>query len=134
MKKILLVILLIFTFSLIAQQAYARLVPCGPGMPSPDDVCQFCHFFVLFKNIIDFILYSIIPPVAVFLVAWGGILFFFSAENPANIEKAKSLFKSVAIGLIIIYSSWFIVNLFFQAIGVQDWTGLREGWWKIDCP
>jgi hypothetical protein len=130
-QKIFLAIFLGFlVFSPLSASA-AGLVPCG-GECEP--VCQLCHVFVLFKNIIEFLLFIIIPPLVILLIAWGGILYIFSGGNPANINKANSIFKSIAIALLIIYGSWLIVNLFFQVIGVQEWTGL-ESWWKIEgCP
>ncbi len=115
-----------------------RLVPCGnPGQPP----CQFCHFFVLFKNVIDFLLVHIIPILAVLMIVIGGFMYVFAyfgaiggEGGPALLSRARSLFTYTIFGLIIIYASWLFVNLFFQVIGVADWTGLKEGWWKISCP
>jgi hypothetical protein len=123
-----------------------RLVPCGPGVTDATGKtihCTFCHFFVLFKNIIDFLLVHIVPILAVLMLVIGGFMYVFAYfgtipgggnGNPALVSRARSLFFYTILGLIIIYASWLIVNLFFQVIGVADWTGLREGWWKINCP
>lgn len=54
--------------------------------------------------------------------------------GPALLSRAKSLFTYTIVGLIVIYASWLIINVFFDVIGVADWTGLREGWWRINCP
>jgi hypothetical protein len=104
------------------------LVPCGgPG----ENPCQLCHLFVLLNNIFEFLITRIVPVVAVLMIAIGGLLFVISAENPQNIEKAKEIFKSVAIGLLLIFSAWLIVNLFLTVVGVASWTGK---WFQIKCP
>ena len=118
----------------------AGLVPCG-GEDEPP--CQLCHFFVLFKNVLDFIYFKIIPPLAVLFIAIGGFMYVFAfldpqemfgGGQPSLINKAKKLFASVMIGLILVYGSWIIVNTFFMIIGVAEWTGLKQGWWHINCP
>ncbi|PIR71560.1 MAG: hypothetical protein COU43_01940 [Candidatus Nealsonbacteria bacterium CG10_big_fil_rev_8_21_14_0_10_37_25] len=53
--------------------------------------------------------------------------------SPNWIIQAKSLIWSVVIGLIIIYGAWLIVSLFFQIIGIAEWTDLKT-WWQIKCP
>jgi len=128
--SIILLNLLFFTFSQVF--AANSLVPCGPGFPSPDNVCRLCHFFILFRNIVDFILFDIVPPLAALMIAIGGFYLIFSEGNPENIKKGQGVFRAVVISLLIIYSSWLIVNLFFQIIGVETWTGLQN-WWQIKC-
>ncbi len=115
------------------------LVPCGPGTSKND--CEFCDLFVLFDNIVDFLLICIVPPVAVLMIAIGGFMYFFAFLNPGSegqpalLSKARSLFSTVIWGLLIIFSAWIIVSAFFQIIGVAEWTGLKQEWWIIkDCP
>jgi len=113
-------------------QAQAQgLVPCGgPGQ----DPCYLWNFFVLFDNIIKFVLFKIVPPIAALMLVIGGVLFFAAVDDPAKIDQAKKLFTSVAIGLVIVYGAWLLVSLFFSIIGVMEWTKLEEGWFKIKCP
>lgn len=140
MKKIFLITLLILIPNLILA---AGLVPCGgPG----EEACQLCHFFVMFDRIVDFLLFKIVPPLAILMIVIGGVMFMFAQfgggemlpggakGGPALLSQAKRLVTSVFIALVIIYGAWVIINTFFMAIGVADWTGLKEGWWKIDCP
>lgn len=108
----------------------AGLVPCG-GAGEP--ACQLCHLFVLLDNIIDFFLKYIVIPVATLLLVIGGLMFFLYAEDPSKVEQAKSLLRSTIIGLVMIFAAWLIINTFFMAIGVADWTGLKGGWFKINC-
>jgi hypothetical protein len=133
MKKIFLISFLALLFLIPNLIQGAGLVPCGgPGEPA----CQLCHIFVMLDKIIDFLLLppdGIVPIVATLMLVIGGVMFFFGGANPETLSRAKSLLTSVVIGLIIIYASWLIINLFFQVIGVQSWTGLEEGWWSIEC-
>lgn len=145
MKKTVLSFFLIIFILVFAFPVYGGLVPCGlseddPGQPGDQTVdCQLCHFFVLFDNIIDFLLFKIVPPLAALLIAIGGFMYIFAyvggaGGGPKMISQAKGLFTTIVIGLLIIYGAWLIVNTFFMIIGVSDWTGLKEGWWNIPCP
>ncbi len=135
-----------FTFSVESPSLAGGLIPCGgPGEPA----CQFCHFFVLFKNVVDFFLKpptGIVYPLAVLMLVIGGFMYVLAHAGPAELlagggkggpallSKANRLFTSVVWGLLIIFAAWVIVNTFFMLIGVQEWTGLRQGWWRINCP
>jgi hypothetical protein len=104
-------------------------VPCGEtGNP-----CKFCHLFVLFNNIINFILFCLVPPVAALMMVMGGGYVLIAGENLSNVEKGKSIIKAVVIGLLIVFGAWIIINAFFFVIGVSSWTGLEKGWFQINC-
>lgn len=111
------------------------LVPCGDQKNPPTCPCELCDFFVMFERIVNFILFEIVPVLAVLMVAIGGFMLLFAYKGGGSemVSRAKKLFTSVAIGLLLIYGAWLIVNTFFWMIGVQDWTGLQEGWWQIRC-
>ena len=141
MKKILLISFLSLLILAPNLTVAAGLVPCG-GESEP--VCQLCHFFVMFKRWVDGLLFLIVPPLAVLMIAIGGFMYIVAYGGPAEmlegkkggpqlLSQAKSLFKGVIWGLLIIYGAWIIVNTFFMLIGIAEWTGLREGWWKIEC-
>lgn len=117
------------------------LVPCGtPGCP-----CTFCHLFVMFDRIVDFFLVPcsfnhgapIVLLIATLMLAIGGFMYIFAyagvAEGgPEMLSRAKTLFKSVIFGLLIIYGAWVIVNTFLWAIGATVWEGGGH-WWEIEC-
>lgn len=150
MKKASLTLLFILTglffFSLASAQRTGcpteGLVPCGTeGCP-----CTFCDFFVMFDRIIDFLLvpcvynnyFPLVPAIGALMLAIGGFMYIFAysgmGEGGAEqLNKAKKIFTSIVIGFIIVYSAWLLVGLFFQAIGVSEWTELKEGWWEIQC-
>lgn len=132
MKKVFLIIFWALILSPLLAQA-AGLVPCG-GKGEPK--CQFCHFFILYDNIVKFLLFPtatngnvpIVPTIAVLMIAIGGAMFYLSAEDPSMINKAKSLLTAVGIGLVLVYGAWLIVDLFLTALGFSD------GWNIINCP
>ena len=116
------------------------LVPCG-GENCP---CTTCHIFEMFKNVMDFILFFIVPPLAALMIAIGGFMLVFAYlgvgdGGPGMISQAKKLFASVAIGLVIVYGAYAIIGLFLQSIGLADWTEkIYQSWWKesffkIEC-
>jgi zinc transporter ZupT len=123
--------ILSFVFSLAPKVAQAQLVPCG-GSNQP--ACELCHIFVLFDNIVKFILQSVVPPVAGLMLIIAGIMFFAAAGDSAKTNKAKSIITSVVIGLLIVYGAYLLVSLFFMSIGVSEWAGfLPSGWFIYPC-
>jgi len=115
--------------SLNLAQAQSGLVPCGgPGNP-----CKLCHLFVMFDRIVDFIMLTLVPPLAALMLVIAGVMFFTAAGDPGSIGKAKSVLTSVVLGLVIVYGSWLIINSFFLVIGVSQWTGLEQGWFDYPC-
>jgi len=143
MKKLLpiLFVALFFLFSansvLAASACAGPLVPCG-GLTAEgvaQNPCKFCHLFVLFNNLIQFLLFCIVPPIAVFGIVVGGVYFIFSRGEPASVQKGKDIMKAVVIGLFIVFTAWLLINLFFTYINVLSWTGLSNGWFKYEaCP
>jgi len=121
---------------------YQGFVPCGKSEPAPakidadgnvieeaesDEVtmtCQFCHIFVMIDGIIDFLLIKIVPPLAIFMIVIGGIMFYFGGAKPSLLAQAKRLISGVIIGLALIYGSYLLVGTFLSVLGVADWTTL----------
>jgi len=141
---------------------YQGLVPCGKtvcinGEYNENGVCtgtekefpcQFCHFLVMLDEIIDFVLFKLIPPIAVLMLVIGGAMFIIArfAEpetlvpgggDPKLLSQGKRIMTSVFIGLLIIFSGWIFINWFFSLIGLSDFSiqaGLGPGEWnKIEC-
>lgn len=149
--KLQIIIIILAILSLPLMFVSAGVVPCGLAKDDPDQAgdqtvpCTLCHFFVLFKNIIDFVIFPVVPILAALMLTIGGFMYVFAYFNPGEVlpggeggpallSQAKKVITSVVWGLIIIFASWLIINTFFQIIGVADWTGLKGGWWKINCP
>lgn len=141
MKKILPLLFLSLFFLFSAHSALAvtscsgPLVPCG-GMDADgnaQDPCKFCHLFVMFNNLVQFLLFCIVPLFAVMGIVVAGVFYIFSRGNPDTIKKAKGIIEAVAIGLLIVFTAWLLINMFFTYLNVTIWTGPGEGWFRINC-
>jgi hypothetical protein len=112
------------------------LISCG-GLNQPP--CRICHFFVLLKNVMDFIL-KIIGLIAVLMLIIGGIHFFFAGGDPGKLETGKRILTSVAIGLIIIFGGYLIINALFtfpgflsSSFSFSTWYD-PSTWFSTNCP
>lgn len=119
-KAILLLFLFLFSFNF----AYASgIVPCTIFN------CTLCDFFQMIANVVTFIQY-LAAPLAVLMITVGAIFMvmpYITDGGGEALTKARSIFKTVAIGLIIIWGGWTILNLFLTSIGVSS------SWWQISC-
>lgn len=113
------------------------LIPCGStGQPA----CTLCDLFKLGNNIISFFLFptasnGYVPVVALiagFFIVVGGFYLFIGGANPDNQRKGKTILFSVAIGLLVVYTAWVVIEGILAFMGVAEWTGLRS-WWQISC-
>ena len=115
-----------------ANLAYAGIhtgpiVPCG-GSGQAD--CTLCHLWNLGSNIINFISFNLAIPFATILFVVAGILFLVSGGNEQKISLAKSIFTNVIIGLVIIFTSWLLIDTLFKTIA----DGTVIGAWNVFPP
>lgn len=121
MKKIIIFLsILFFSFDF----AYAGIVPCDTL------TCTLCDFFQMISNLVNFI-YQIAAPIAVLMIVIGGTLMVVSYISPGAggeaLTKARAIFKATAIGLLIVWGGWILLNAFLIAIGADP------NWWQITC-
>lgn len=116
------------------------LVPCGrtwDDLTTPEFEfcpCRLCHFLLLTDRVIDFIMTKVLFVIALLMITIGGTMFVTAGENPQRVANAKKIITTTIFWTIMIFGSWIIVNTFLMVVGIANWTGLEEGWWKIDCP
>ncbi len=123
--------ILIFFPSLL--NAKIPLVPCGGPGQRP---CTACDLFVLFENIVNFLLFTILPLLAAIVIAWGAFkaLLGMAQGKVEEWKKGKDVLIAVIIGIFIIYSAYAVVALFFSVIGVSSIEGWNPSdWMKINC-
>lgn len=127
-SKLFFVFLIILVgFNVFAPITFAAgLVPCGNPDQSP---CTVCDFYKMADGIIKFITIDIVPPLAVLLIIIGGVMFIFSGGSEERITKGKAILTSTIVGLIIVYTSWILVDTIFKKIADQQFGP----WNKIEC-
>lgn len=91
--------------------------------------CQACHLVDLIQNIINFAI-GLSIPIAMALFAYAGVLYFTSAANGENINKAKGIFRSVLIGFIITLGAYLMVETVLHAVLKPSYF---DGWNSISC-
>lgn len=123
--------ILLIGFLLLPLLAGAQgLVPCG-GEGQPD--CGLCHLFQLINNILNWVLFVLIPIIAPIFVVIGGIYLLIARGDPGLFSQGKSVLTAAVIGLIIVYTAWVVLMTILNFLGVAPWTGLGT-WWQIECP
>ncbi len=120
----LVIFLYLVLIPVIAFGQTGSLVPCD----GPD--CNFCHIFVMFSNLVNFVLFQIVPPMAILLLVSGGLVFYFSAGDSKKTDLAKNVIKSTIIGIFLVYFAWSIVILVFTVAGAAQWNGW---WYNVTC-
>ena len=119
-KKILLALILFFLFvGIVPALAAEPLVQCGNEGQA---ACTFNDLFTTMGRVINFVISSIVPPLAILGVVWAAIIMMTSGGDPAKFNQGKNALMAIAIGLIIIYLSWWIVKSFIQFLGGQGDT------------
>ena len=77
-------------------------------------------------------MFRIVPAVAVLMMIVAGVMFFLAGAEPGALNKAKGAILGVAIGLLLIFSAWIIVNTILSQFGIVDSSLLN--WYKPSCP
>lgn len=108
--------------------ANAALVPCGvnPGT-GPVNPCTVCDFFVLIKNIVDFLTIDIAMPVAVVVLIYGGVMLLTSSGSEDKIKKGKTALWQAIWGLFIVFAAWLIIDTIIKWLGAGG-QGAIQGW------
>jgi len=100
--------------------------------------CQLCHFFVMINQTINYLFLSIIPYVAVFMFVVAGVFFYLGGARPEFKTRGKSIVRTVAIGLALIYGAFLIVGVFLTVLGAAKIEPISSVWqgsvFKINCP
>lgn len=108
-----------------------RLVPCNntpddKGAIASADECNFYSLMTLIYNVIQFILFAMVVPIAAIMFAYAGFLMVTSGGSPEAKTKAKGIFTSVVFGLIIAIAAWLIINTILRIVGFDgSWIGFQ---------
>jgi len=128
-KKNLFVLLIAYCLLLIA----FPLAASGALVPCIDRPCSLCDFFLLISNIYQFIGFKLAPPLAVCMFLLSGALFLVSGGSEERVTQAKKIFINTFFGLVLIYTSWLIVNGIINIIGASVEGFNKENWFIFTC-
>lgn len=93
------------------------VVPCGYGtLPS----CNLCHLYTGAKNIIDFVLFDFVLPLAIVAFLIGGVCMLASSGNPQMLQTGKTAITNALIGIFIAFGSWLIIATVLNTLGYQN--------------
>ncbi|MBU4030987.1 pilin [Patescibacteria group bacterium] len=95
------------------------IVPCN-------DNCTICDLWHLGSNIINFISFNLALPVAALLFAVAGVMFLFSGGREDMVTKAKGIFVNTFIGLVVIFSSWLMIDTLLKTVAKSEFSAAWE--------
>ena len=99
----------------------------NPLVPNCDVNCKWGDLIQLGKNILDIIV-TLAIIVSAIMFAYAGFLMLSDRGSTKNLGTAKAIFGHVVVGLIIVLTSWLIIN---TILDVLTGRGLDERGGKI---
>lgn len=131
MKKILFsLILIIFAANLIGLRpalADGFLPNCDTGAGSRP--CQLNDFLVLGSNLIKYMM-GIAGSLALLFFVYGGFKMILSAGNSSKVDEGKNMIVAATIGLLIVLSSWVIIDFTYKSLMKNSGSKVKFEWWK----
>ena len=143
-KKIFIASVAFCLFSIVLMPIIAHasgFVSCNPtcttnssGKINCTSQCTLCDFFQMLVNIYNFIVQVIATPLAVLAFLIGGICILVSGGTPGLSSLGKKIMWGAAIGLILVFLSWLIVDFVLHAIGYSNASNWSKSDWlsRID--
>ena len=123
------VFLLLTAIPASAQSFLEGIVPCGTSYTG-NTPCTVCHFYVLLKNIIDFLLLTS-ASLATLMTVYIGFLFLFSGGSQKTIQDAKGKLRLLVWGIGWVLGSWLVLNTIVNYFA--DSSVFPKPWNKISC-
>lgn len=112
------------------------IIQCGRG---GQDMCTLCDIIKGMNTIIKYLM-KIAIGVALLAMAIGGVMYIISAGDSGLIDTAKSTLKNAAIGFVIIFAGYLIINTTINYIGSKKNAageatfGMNiTSWGNFDC-
>ncbi len=131
-------VFLFFSFFVIpTYNTNAALVPCGLSTDDPStpfderEPCTICDTLKLADNIIDFILFIVVPAVAVLMYLIAGLMILLGGANTNLVATGTSIFKTTSYGLVIIFAAWMITNTVIKSLAGE--SDISTKWHEIQC-
>ncbi len=106
----------------------AQIIPTiVPDCNGPN--CTVCHLVTLAQNLINAGIYISVFMSAIFFAYAGWLYLASGMENIGDKNRAKNIFKNVAVGLVIILGAWLIVDTIVSRLiegAYLPWTALCQ--------
>ncbi|MBI3671426.1 hypothetical protein HY249_01370 [Candidatus Azambacteria bacterium] len=123
--------------------AYAAdgLVPCGNQYDATTgkilNPCTLCHLYQLTQKIIHFLMFTIAPTLGVLVISWGGFKILIAGGDPGAKQAGYKAITTAAVGLLIVFSAWIVINEFLLFFSSQKGGGtatiLSNPWTEVNC-
>lgn len=139
MQKIIKFLIPVFIFLALVVPAFSSaaftfdsskgLIPCtntpnADGTISVADKCDFNAFMTLINNVIGFILFYMVIPIAAIMFFYAGFKMVTSGGSAESKTKAKEIFTNAVYGLVIAAGAWLIVKTILSILGYSGaWIG-----------
>ncbi len=102
---------------------------CGKYCCGDYELNDFIKIFIHYYDRI----FGLIGSVALLFFIYGGIIFLISAGNKEKVEQGKKILIGAAIGLVIVFASYAIIQFVFTALeisGTEAGNWATPGWFK----
>jgi hypothetical protein len=98
------------------------IIPCGCSDSKQETPCTLNEVFQLIVNVTKVIL-GITGSAALLMFTYGGFMFIISSGNEERVKKAKDIISMAAIGLVIIFVSFLIINTLINVLTTGNTWG-----------
>ena len=109
--------------------------PTAPIPIVPDEEvrhhCTICHLFIMFFAVISFVFTTLVPFLAVIILAIAGAMIALARGDPESIKKGWTTIRSVIIGLLLVYGAFIITSAFFSVLGFIQWDGFDNNLFSV---
>lgn len=113
----------------VSVNAAGGVVKCGrPG----GKMCTLCDLIKGINDIVQYLM-KIAIGVALLAMAIGGVMYVISAGESAMMENAKTAIKNAAIGFVVVFAAYIIVNTTILLLGAKSDLGINARWETFDC-
>ncbi len=106
---------------------FPAIVPPACQGPEAAKSCDICQLGQLGQNLINTMIYLMVPMAAV-LFAFAGWIYSTAGGNEGKVQRAHDIFYYVFLGLVVTLAAWLIVHTIITTL-----TGSSFSNWNIVC-
>ncbi len=138
-KIVMIIVIFFFFFYFFANISYAVDVSIVPGAPSSQGGAGSSKYETGSYGLNDFIqigllaaefILGIVGSLALLFFMYGGLMMIISQGSSEKVEQGKTILKNAVIGLVIVFTSWAIINFVVNAFVPEGKLGDKP-WYKL---